>query len=190
MIALSGLLSALGLSAAAGLNAYIPLLVVGLLARYTNLIQLSAPYDLLTNPWVLLVLALITLADMIGDKIPAIDHILHLAGLVIQPVAGAILALAATSAVGNVDPALAAICGLVTALGIHGIRATARPVATATTGGIANPVISVAEDGASLTLSLLASIVPVVAFLLTVAMVVLLILGVRRLFRRREAQRL
>ena len=50
MDALFGIMSAFGLSASAGLNAYIPLLVVGVLGHYTNWIKLTAPYDLLANP--------------------------------------------------------------------------------------------------------------------------------------------
>ena len=47
---LTGIFTAFGLSASAGLNAYIPLLLVGLLARYTGLIHLNQPWDTLSNP--------------------------------------------------------------------------------------------------------------------------------------------
>ena len=50
---LTGIFSAFGLSASAGLNAYIPLLTIALLARYTNLVRLASPWDTLTNPWVI-----------------------------------------------------------------------------------------------------------------------------------------
>ena len=58
--------SAFGLSASAGLNAYIPLLIVGLLARYTDTISLSQPWDTLTDPWVLLVLAVLLLVEILA----------------------------------------------------------------------------------------------------------------------------
>src|SRR4051812_7765527 len=58
MVWLFGLMQALGLSTASGLNAYVPLLVVGLLARFTTLVHLSSPYDLLSHAGVLGVLAL------------------------------------------------------------------------------------------------------------------------------------
>jgi hypothetical protein len=182
----SSILSAFGLSTAAGLNAYIPLLMVGLVARYTDLIHLQAPYDLLANPYVLLVIALLALLDFVGDKIPAVDSALHAVGLVISPAAGAILFLAANSTTGSVSPVLAAICGLIVAGSAHSARATARPVATATTGGIANPVLSLAEDGLSLLLSALAVVLPVVAFLLVLVFAVLMVLLLRRVFRRRS----
>jgi Domain of unknown function (DUF4126) len=188
MGALLSLFSALGLSTAAGLNAYIPLLVVGLLARYTSLIQLAAPYDVLTNPWVLLGIALIALLDLIGDKIPGIDHVLHLLGTVIHPVAGLVLGLAAASG-GQIDPTLAAICGLIAAGVTHGARMLARPVATATTAGTANPVVSTLEDIASLVMSLLAVMIPALAFLLLIVLAIVMVRIVRGILRRRQAAR-
>ena len=184
MTGLSSLLTAFGLSTAAGLNAYLPLLVVGLLGRYTNLIHLSEPYHLLSNPVVLLVIAVLALLDFVGDKIPAVDHGLHAAGLIIAPVAGAIVFMAANGQVGAVSPLLAAICGVILAGTAHGARATARPLATATTGGVANPVLSFLEDVTALILSILAIIIPVVAFVLVVLFTVLIVMLIRRMRRR------
>jgi hypothetical protein len=185
MTGIVNLLSAFGLSTAAGLNAYLPLLVVGLLARYTDLLQLSKPFDALENPIVLLVIAVLALLDFIGDKIPAVDHTLHAVGLVVAPVAGAILFMAANSATGSVNPILAAICGVLVAGGTHTARASARPIATATTAGIANPVLSFFEDVVSLVLSVLAIILPVLAFVLVVIFAILMVMLFRRVTRRR-----
>lgn len=160
---LSGLLSSLGLSGAAGLNAYIPLLVVGLLAR-SGVLDLSAPFDLLASPWVLLGIGVIGLLDFVGDKIPGVDHALHLVGGVVNAAAGAVL-FAAQSGIADVPPALSLALGLIVAGGVHATRTAVRPVATATTGGLANPVLSTAEDGASLGLSLLAVFAPLLAVL-------------------------
>lgn len=186
MGAIVNFLSAFGLSTAAGLNAYLPLLTVGLVARYTNLIHLSGPYELLSNPIVLLIIAVLALLDFIGDKIPAIDHALHAAGLVIAPIAGAILFLSTNNSAGSVSPLLAAICGILIAGGAHSARATARPLATMTTAGIANPVISFFEDVVSLVLSVLAILVPAVAFVLVLVFAVLMIMLFRRLVARRH----
>ncbi|MFZ1404829.1 MAG: DUF4126 domain-containing protein, partial [Anaerolineae bacterium] len=51
--AISNILTAFGLSTSAGLNAYVPLLTVALLARFTDLIALSSPWDTLENPWII-----------------------------------------------------------------------------------------------------------------------------------------
>ena len=186
MNAIVSIFSAFGLSTAAGLNAYLPLLTVGLLARYTNLIHLSGPYDLLSNPWVLLVIAVLALLDFIGDKIPAVDHTLHAVGMIVAPVAGAILFMATNSDIGGVSPLLAAICGVLIAGTTQGARATARPLATVTTAGIANPVISFFEDVTALVLSVMAILVPVLAFVLVLLFAFLMVLLFRRVLRQRR----
>lgn len=167
----SGLLSALGLSGAAGLNAYIPLLVVGALARF-GVIDLAAPYDLLAHPWVLLAVGVVGVLDFIGDKIPGVDHALHLAGGVVNTAAGAVL-FAAQTGVADIPPALSLALGVIVAGGVHVTRAAVRPVATASTAGLGNPLVSAAEDVGSLTLSVLAVFVPLLAALSLVGLAAL-----------------
>jgi len=179
-----GLFSTFGLATAAGLNAYVPLLVVGLLARYTDLVTLKSPYDLLSHPVVLIVIAILAVLDFVADKIPGMDHALHAAGLVIHPTAGVLLALAADNSAGGVHPVLAAICGLVLAGGTHGARAAVRPAATVTTGGLMNPVVSFVEDAVSGTLAVLAILLPVLAFALVLLVVVWTAWKLAQFFRR------
>ncbi|BBN96374.1 MULTISPECIES: DUF4126 domain-containing protein [Deinococcus] len=181
---LSGLLSSLGLSGAAGLNAFIPLLVVGLLSR-ADVIQLNAPFDLLANPWVLLGVAVVGLLDFVGDKIPGVDHVLHVAGGVVNAAAGAVL-FASQAGVADVPPALSMALGLIVAGGVQATRTAVRPVATATTAGLGNPVVSTVEDGTSLLLSALAVFAPLLAALLLVVIVV----GVYRFWSARRVRRL
>lgn len=181
---LSGLLSSLGLSGAAGLNAFIPLLVVGLLSR-ADVIQLNAPFDLLANPWVLLGVAVVGLLDFVGDKIPGVDHVLHVAGGVVNAAAGAVL-FASQAGVADVPPALSMALGLIVAGGVQATRTAVRPVATATTAGLGNPVVSTVEDGTSLLLSALAVFAPLLAALLLVVVVV----GVYRFWSARRSRRL
>lgn len=176
---LAALFSAFGLSTAAGLNAYVPLLTVGVLAR-VGFVQLQAPFDLLMHPLVLLIIAALAVLDFIGDKVPAVDSALHAVGLVISPIAGAILFVAANGSVGFVHPILAAICGLLVAGLTHGVRATVRPLATAATAGTANPVISLLEDITALVVSILAVFVPVVGVLVVAVLVIVAF----RFFRR------
>ena len=72
---LSGIFTAFGLSASTGLNAYIPLLVVGLVARYTTLLKLDLPWDALADPWIILLLSVLVIIEMLADKVPAVNHI-------------------------------------------------------------------------------------------------------------------
>jgi len=180
------LLTALGLSTAAGLNAYLPLLIVGILARTTDLITLTSPYDALEEPLVLAIIAAIAVVDFVGDKVPAVDHVLHAVGLAVAPVAGALVALAAT---GNeaVDPAAAVIVGVLAAAATQGARTAIRPASTAFTGGAGNPVLSLGEDGISTALSFAAVIVPVVAFLMVLVLFATLAWAIRRMWRGRRS---
>lgn len=155
--------SAFGLSASAGLNAYIPLLVVGLIARFTDWIKLSPPWDSLTNGWVLLVLFVLFLVETLADKIPAVNHVNDIIQTVIRPVAGAIVFAASAHALTDIAPALAIICGLFVSGAVHGAKALAiRPAVTVTTGGVANPVVSTVEDILAFVLSIVAVLIPVV----------------------------
>ena len=122
--------------------------------------------------------------EIVVDKIPAADTVNDVIQTFIRPAAGAILFAASTNAV-NLHPAVAVILGLVLAFGVHAAKATARPVVTATTGGLGNAFVSVGEDIVATGVSLLAIIVPVVVgFLLAV---VIVILAWRVLVRKRAA---
>ncbi|HVF07458.1 MAG TPA: DUF4126 domain-containing protein [Actinomycetota bacterium] len=183
--AVLGLMTALGLSTAAGLNAYLPLLIVGGLDRWTELLTLDAPYDALAEPQVMIAIGVIALVDFVGDKIPAIDSVLHAVGVVIAPVAGGLVALAAT---GNdtVDPAFAIVLGVAAAGATHGARAMVRPASTAFTGGTGNPLLSLGEDAVSTILSVGAVLVPIVAAVVALSLLGLLWWGVSRMWRRRR----
>ena len=185
---MSGVLNiftAFGLSSAAGLNAYVPLLVVALLARFTDLIELKAPWDALESPWTIGVLAVLLLVEIVADKVPAVDSINDTIQTFIRPTAGAILFAASVGTAGKVDSVLAIICGLLLAGGVHATKATARPLITATTAGTMNPVVSTVEDG----VSLIVSIVSIVAPIIGVILVVLIAIWFIRWWRRRRTER-
>jgi hypothetical protein len=187
---IAGYFTALGLSTAAGLNAYIPLLTVGLLDRDTELIELRAPWDNLGDPFVLGIVGVVGVADFIGDKVPVVDHVLHAIGAVVAPVVGGVLAFASATAF-DVSPSLTVPLGVAAALATQVGRTAARPVSTVTTGGSANPVVSLAEDGVSGALSITALVWPVVTAILAVIVLVAVFLlwRKRRSFRSRLQSR-
>ncbi|PWH19710.1 MAG: DUF4126 domain-containing protein [Anaerolineae bacterium] len=187
MDVLSGLLSAFGLSASAGLNAYIPLLVVALLGRFTNLIKLNPPWDTLTNGWILGLLIVLIAIEFFADKVPAINHINDLIQTIVRPTAGAILFAASARVITDIHPVLALSCGLVVAGTVHAVKAIAvRPAVTASTGGAANVPVSIAEDLISTLLSILSVVIP-----LLIAMIVILFTSwiIWKLWRRANQER-
>jgi hypothetical protein len=174
--ALFGIFSAFGLSASAGLNAYIPLLVVGVTAHYTKLIKLTPPYDALANPWILILLGLLLIIEMLADKVPLANHINDGIQTFIRPVAGAIVFAAGTGAVHGINPIVALACGLLVAGAVHVTKsAVVRPIVTSTTAGVGNVPVSIAEDVASTAVSITSIIVPA-AIAVLAAIIVLVLL--------------
>ena len=178
--------TAFGLSGAAGLNAWIPLFATGLLDR-TCAIDVAKPYDKLGSTGVLIALAVLMLLDLVGDKLPVIDSVLHAVGSVVHPVSGAIL-FAGQAGLKDVPDVVSLGAGALIAGALHATRATARPMVTGSTAGIGNPVVSLVEDLGSVGLVVAAVVIPILALLLVVAAlvgVVLVFRSARRTMRRR-----
>ncbi|HHE72971.1 MAG TPA: DUF4126 domain-containing protein [Chloroflexi bacterium] len=176
------LASAFGLSTSAGLNAYIPMLTLALLARFTPLVELEAPWDALTSWWVIGLLTVLLAVEELADKIPAVDTANDVVQTLARPTAGAILFAATTQRTIHLHPVLAFACGVVLAGGVHVVKAGARPALTAISAGTANPVVSTIEDAVSALTALVSLLFPylVVAWLALLILLVVLILRWRR----------
>ncbi len=188
------LLTGTGLATAAGLNAALPLLVLGALDRWTGLVDLPDAWAWLSSPWVLALLALLLALEVVADKVPGFDHANDVVQTLVRPTAGGIVFGAGTSSAtatvtdpesffsGNAWVPIA--LGVLLALGTHLLKALARPLVNMTTGGLGAPVVSTVEDVTSLVLSLAAVLMPVL---------VLVVLGVvawvtARWWRRRRVK--
>ena len=151
--------AAFGLAASAGLNTTIPLVLVGLLARF-GLLELAAPFDALASDLVLGGLVVLAALEFVGDKVAALDTVVHAVQWPLVATAGAILFASQTGAVRWVSPELALLVGLLAAGAVHGARAAVRPVITGSTVGLGNPVASVLEDGYALALATTSLLAP------------------------------
>jgi hypothetical protein len=188
-------LTGTGLAASAGLNAYIPLLTMGVMARYSDLIDLPGGWEWLSNGWVIGILGLLLAVEVVADKVPVVDHVNDIVQTVVRPTAGG-LAFGAGSGSETVtvsDPGsfftshqwVPVAAGVLIALCVHGVKAASRPVVNVTTAGVGAPVASTAEDVSSVLLSLAAILVPV----LVVVGVLLLIVAAVLILRRRGQKR-
>jgi len=165
-------LTGAGLSAAAGLNAYIPFLLVALLARFTDVIDLPPAYHWIESPWAIGIGIVLLISELVLDKIPAVDSVNDMVGAVIRPATGAVIG-AATQSAGTLDHSsfmqqhiwIGAVGGLVIAGLVHSGKAAARPVANVSSLGIAAPILSTAEDIASAGLSVIAVFIPILVIL-------------------------
>ncbi|MEU4324936.1 DUF4126 domain-containing protein [Nonomuraea dietziae] len=180
-------LTGLGLSTAAGLNAYIPLLVVGVLANLTDAVKLPDGYGWLSNWGVLAIIAVLLLAEFVLDKVPVVDSVNDAIQTAVRPASGGVV-FSATAAAAEIDsstwmtenPWAGWLIGIVSALAVHVLKSTARPVVNATTGGLGAPVVSTVEDAGSLGVSLVAIFLPVLVLVLLAALAVFAWWAIRR----------
>lgn len=151
-----------GLAAVAGIRAWLPLLLTGLLARF-GLVHVGESFEFVSSTPALVLFGVATIVEIVGDKIPAVDHTLDVAGTFIRPAAGALLAAAAMYQIES--PLYACVLGLVvgapTALVPHATKAAARAASTSFTMGLANPLLSFAEDGVAIGMFILAILLPI-----------------------------
>lgn len=175
------LLTGFGLATAAGLNAYIPLLALGLLSRFTGLVSLPHGWDWLENGWVMAIVAVLLVVEVVADKIPALDTVNDTIQTFVRPTAGGIVfgsgTAAETSAVA--DPGAFAqsgqwipvAIGVVTALAVSLTKSAVRPAANIASAGTAAPVLSTIEDVTSVGLVFVAILVPVLVLVALVGLV-------------------
>jgi hypothetical protein len=189
-------LTGTGLAASAGLNAYIPLVVMGLLARFTDTIDLPHGWSWLSNGWVLAILTVLLAIEVVADKVPVVDHVNDVVQTVVRPTAGGIVFGAGSSSqtATVTDPGtffgshqwVPIAAGVLIAFCVHGVKAASRPVINATTAGVGAPVASTAEDVSSIVMSLVAILLPILVLL---GLVVLTSSGVWVIRRRRRRKR-
>ncbi len=181
----SALLTGLGLAAPAGLNAYLPLLILALADRFSSAVTLGRPYHFLTTNWGIAIIIILLTIEVVVDKVPGLDHANDLLGSAIRPAAGAVVAMAATSDT-NLNPVVALLLGLFAAGSVHTAKAITRPAVTLATGGLGNPLVSMAEDAAAAITSIVAIFVPILALGFLALFAAFFLWAFRRLRRLRS----
>ncbi|CAN5613034.1 DUF4126 domain-containing protein [soil metagenome] len=189
------LLTGLGLATAAGLNAYIPMLMLGLLARFTAIVDLPGGWSWLENGWVLTIVGVLLVVEIVADKVPALDSVNDAVQTFVRPTAGGIVFGSGTAAqtAAVADPGdfarsgqwIPVVIGVVIALAVHLIKTAVRPAANVATAGVAAPVLSTVEDGISVSLVLVALLIPA----LVLVFVAIIAWAAIRLLRRRRRRR-
>jgi uncharacterized protein DUF4126 len=178
----------IGLAACAGLRAWLPLLLVGLLAR-ADLVHLGESFQFVAGNRALILFGVATVVEILGDKFPAVDHALDVLSTVLRPAAGSLLA---ASVLWSIEDPLTALAlgvavGAPTSLVPHAAKATLRAASTAFTAGLANPVISLVEDLLALFVFVLSVVVPLLAALLVLAVGIWIVVRLSRRQRRPTA---
>lgn len=188
-------LTGTGLAAAAGLNAYIPFLMVALLSRFTDVIDLPEQYAWIESNWAIGISGVLLLSEAVLDKIAIVDHLNDLVATLIRPTVGGLI-FAATTAAEEFEesswmqdnPWVGIVLGVVVAGLVHTGKAVTRPAVNVSTLGVGTPVVSTVEDGASITMSLVAIFLPVLVVVALVLLAWAMIVVYRRVRRRRSAR--
>lgn len=183
-------LTGAGLSAAAGLNAFIPFLLVGMLDRFTALIDLPPGLDWISSWWAIGVAMLLLVADVVLDKVPGVDHVSDVIQTGVRPLMGGVV-FAAASGADQIEqsewwrdnPWVGAVAGIAVAGTVHAGKALSRPVVNAGSLGVATPFVSAAEDASSAVVSIIAILVPI----LVVVVLVLIGYALYRVFQFRRS---
>jgi hypothetical protein len=178
----------LGLASSTGLNTFLPLLCLSAATHFNVFgVQLNGSFGWLASGTALAALSVAALVEVVGDKIPVVDHALDAFGTIARPAAGAL----AAASVFLGDPAAAALVGLVigapSAFSFHAAKAGTRAASSATTMGLGNPILSTLEDAGAVALTLLALLSP---WLVPVALAAVVYVGWRLLvYARRFGRR-
>ena len=190
------LLTGAGLAVSAGLNAYIPLLILGLAGRFIEGVTLPNGWAWLSNEWVLGIIAVLLVFELVADKIPAVDSINDWIQSVVRPASGGIVfgggAAAETVAVSDLAAFVESgqwvpiAIGVAIALIVHLVKALVRVAANTLTAGAAAPALSTAEDITAVTLSVLALVLPILVLVVIVGLVVATTVVLRRARDRRR----
>lgn len=174
------LMTGFGLATAAGLNAYIPLLSLALLARFTDLITLPHGWSWLENGWVITIVAILLVVEIVADKVPALDSVNDVVQTFVRPTAGGIVFGSGTAAqtAAVTDPGefarsgqwVPVAIGVVTALIVHLTKTAVRPAANVASAGAAAPVLSTLEDITSVALVFIAILIPALVLVVMIAL--------------------
>src|SRR5512146_1804067 len=187
-VALTTLLTALGLSSTAGLRAYLPLLILGIASDIRGpdgvaLLPVQDQFHVLGNPLVLGVLAILVVLEFLADKIPGVDHISDIVHTIIRPAAGALILAGSANTLSDESKIVAAVVGALVALATHFMKAGTRAAVTSTTAGVGNPFASLLEDILVVGVILLLVLAPIVGFIALVLLLILFFKAAKAMFR-------
>ncbi|WCD91891.1 DUF4126 domain-containing protein [Microbacterium sp. nov. GSS16] len=184
------------LAASAGLNAWMPLFLLGLSDRLIPAVDLPGGWAWLSSDIALWIVGALLVLEIVADKVPALDSVNDIVQSVLRPASGGIAFGAGSSAqtVAVDDPSTfftestwaPIVAGIAIALVVHVVKATGRVAANTATAGLAAPVLSTVEDGASFALAAAAIVVPVLALVLLIGLAVAAVILVRRRRARRR----
>lgn len=172
----------LGFSLAAGVNLYATVAILGLASRY-GWVQLPEQFVVFDNPWIIGAAGVLYVIEFVADKIPWVDSIWDSVHTIIRPVGGALIAVAALGDSSPVITGLIALLGGATAAGSHMTKAGTRVAINTSPEPFTNWFISLLEDAFVIGLSLFTLKFPLLALVVSLAIVVMIVWLARKIWR-------
>jgi hypothetical protein len=175
--------TAYGLSTSIGIRPFLTLALASL-AMHFGYLHPSHVFAFLGSDGATWLLGALAVLEFAADKIPLVDHALHVVHFATKPVAAALLVGSAVSGSGSPDAVSGVMMGLgaLNALGVHTGITAVRGASTAMTLGTANPLVSLGEDIAAVFAAVLAILVPVAGAILAAALTFVLFLVARHVY--------
>jgi hypothetical protein len=172
-----------GLALSSGVNTYLPLFLLALVARFGQVIHLSPRFAWLTSDQAIIILGGLALCEIFAQKFPVLDNVWDFLHTLLRPVAGAVATGATLNASNALEIAFAMLMGGTLAAAAHSTKSSIRLMSTAKTYGVANFALSLGEDAAVLTATLLSLYAPWVMLAIVVIFVLLFALIGPRILR-------
>ena len=173
----------LGFALTSGVNLYATVAILGLAVRF-DWVSLPPQYQVFANDWIIGIALALYAIEFIADKVPYIDTLWDSVHTFIRPAGGALVAIAT---LGEASPVMEVIIGLIggtVAAGSHFTKASTRVAANASPEPFSNWALSFFEDAFVVGLGILALKFPVVAFVITVAILIMIVLALRWIIRK------
>ncbi|WP_430905639.1 DUF4126 domain-containing protein [Maribacter sp. 2-571] len=177
----------IGLAASVGFRVFLPLFALSL-AAYFNVWDLNESWEWIGSLPAVITLGVAMFVEIFGYFIPWVDNLLDSIAVPLAAIAGTAVMV---STVADLDPvvtwALAIIAGGGTATAIKGAGATGRLASTASTGGLANPIVSTVETGTAVVVSTASIFAPIVAAVLVIIILSIIFSIYRKLRPRKKS---
>lgn len=173
------------LAASCGLRTFLPLFILGVVGRVTGWVDIGEEFNWVTSTPALVAFGTGAFVEMAGDKVPWLDNFLNAIATPVRTLAGALIyASVAVDMPLWVLAILALILGGGVALAVHAARSGLRLGSTATTGGAANPVLSLLEDIGCAVSTVLSLVAFTFALIVAAGALAVLYLAGREVYRR------
>ncbi|QKX06984.1 DUF4126 domain-containing protein [Aquimarina sp. TRL1] len=173
----------IGLAVSVGFRVFLPLLAVSL-AGYFQIIPLNEEWQWVGSNAAIITLSVATVVEIFAYYIPWFDNLLDSIAIPLAAIAGTAVMV---STVANLDPfltwSLAIIAGGGTAASVKSTMGASRLTSTATTGGLANPVVATVETGTATVMSVASVFAPLIAIVLVIGLFFLFRKMYKKLFK-------